>query len=300
LTKSSRLGKYARGALSTNEPNALALSGVNFAYGRTSIFEDLTWQVPSGRFVGLIGPNGAGKTTLLHLAAGLLKPSSGSVSLFGRPIERYRRRDVGRSLAVVAQKTSAPSFAFRVRSVIEMGRYPHKGRFQPLSKEDEEVVAKCMEIVDISFVADVPITELSGGELQRVWLARALAQTPRILLLDEATANLDIRHMVDFYRTVRALNKEVGLTVVAVMHDLTLAGAVCPYLVLLSEGKLIAEGQASEVLTAERLSRLFAAPVAVDRDPVLGTPVVRPEHGETTPVAGELLRFMARGEDSRL
>lgn len=281
--------------MSPDEPTAVALSEVSFSYGRTPIFEDLTWRVPSGRFVGLIGPNGAGKTTLLHLAAGLLRPSSGRVSLLGRPIEQHRRREVGRSLALVAQKTSAPSFAFRVRSVVEMGRYPHKGRFQPLSDEDEEVVSRCMELVEIVSVADAPITELSGGELQRVWLARALAQTPRVLFLDEATANLDIRHMVDFYRTVRALNREVGLTVVAVMHDLNLAAAVCPYLALLSEGRLVAEGPAPEVLTAERLSGIFAAPLAVESDPVLGTPVVRPDYGEAAPVASELIRLMARG-----
>ncbi len=265
---------------------------VSFAYGRSTLFEGLSWRVPKGRFVGLLGPNGAGKTTLLHLAAGLLKPGAGKVSLLGRPIDNYRRRDVGRALAVVAQKATVPPFAFRVRSVVEMGRYPHKGRFQPLSVEDDKVVARCMELVDITSVAEVPITELSGGELQRVWLARALAQSPRVLLLDEATANLDIRHMVEFYRTIRALNQEAGLTVLAVMHDLTLAGAVCPYLALMSAGRLVAEGPASEVMTAERLSDIFAAPVAVDADPALGTPVVRPQHRDPAPVAEELLRAM--------
>lgn len=280
------------------EPDAIGFEEVSFAYGRTSIFEKLTWRVPTGRFVGLIGPNGAGKTTLLNLAAGLLKPTAGAISLFGSSIGQYQRREVGRSLAMVAQKAAAPSFAFRVRSVVEMGRYPHKGRFQPLSGEDEEVIARCMELVDISSVADVPITELSGGELQRVWLARALAQTPRILLLDEATANLDIRHIVEFYRTIRALNREVGLTVIAVMHDLTLAGAVCPYLALISEGRLVAEGLAEDVLTSERLSRLFGAPVAVDHDPDLETPVVRPEHGAPGPIAAELIRAMGRGKSA--
>lgn len=277
-----------------DEPDAVAFEDVSFAYGRRPLFERLSWRVPEGRFVGLLGPNGSGKSTLLNLAAGLLKPASGRVSFFGRPIDELRRRDVGRSLAVVAQKAAAPSFAFRVRSVVEMGRYPHKGRFQPLTSEDEGIVSRCLELVELSSVAEASITELSGGELQRVWLARALAQAPRVLLLDEATANLDIRHMVEFYRTVRALNREVGLTVIAVMHDLTLAGAVCPDLALLSQGRLIAEGRASEVLTADRLSRLFGAPVAVDTDPLLEAPMVRPEHAAPGPIAEELLRAMRR------
>ena len=283
----------------SSETDAVAFDEVTFSYRRTPLFENLTWRVPEGRFIGLLGPNGSGKTTLLHLAAGLLKPQAGGVSLFGKPIEQYRRRDMGRSAALVAQEAIRPPFAFRVRSVVEMGRYPYQGRFQPISAEDEQLVERCLELVDISSVADVPITELSGGERQRVWLARALAQTPRVLLLDEATANLDVRHMVEFYRTVRTLSDEAGLTVVAVIHDLTLAGAVCPYLALLESGRIVAEGTASEVLTAEQLSRLYATPVAVDQDPVLGTPVVRPKYGDPKPIAAELLRAIGREESTQ-
>lgn len=282
----------------SGEPGCMVLDEVTFSYGRAALFEKLTWQVPAGRFMGLLGPNGSGKTTLLHLAAGLLKPISGTVSLFGRPIDQYARRDVGRLVAMVSQETAPPAFAFRARSVVEMGRYPHKGRFQPLSEGDEKIVERCIELVDLAPLADVPITELSGGERQRVLLARALAQTPRVLLLDEATANLDVRHTVQFYKTVRALNKEVGLTVIAVMHDLTLAGAVCPYLALLSSGEVIAEGRASEVLTADRLSGLFQVPVAVDSDPNLVTPIVRLAHGEPSPIAPEILSLM--GFEKRL
>jgi len=274
--------------------SALALRGVTFRYGEAPVVDDLDWSVAPGEFVGLLGPNGAGKTTALHLLAGLLEPERGHTELLGRPLADYPRSDRARLLGVVSQDAPAP-FAFPVASVVEMGRYPYTGRFRTPDAHDDAIVREAMALVDVTYLEAKPLTALSGGERQRVLLARALAQCPRVLLLDEPVANLDVRHAVDFFRVVRSLAREAGVTVVTVLHDLSFAAAVCERVTLMSCGAVVADGTPEAVLTAERLSDVYGPDVRVTALPDDGLFVHAPP-GDGAPLPETLGRAIARTE----
>jgi iron complex transport system ATP-binding protein len=244
----------------------LRLKDVWFSWKDHSIIKGINLSVRRGEFLGIIGPNGAGKTTLLRLIAGLIKPSQGSIHLDGRPLGRMTRREVAREIAMVPQKP-ATEFAFSVQDVVNMGRYPHRGRFEMQSKQDLAIVQDAMRLTETSQLADRPITEISGGEQQRVILARALAQDPKILLLDEPTSNLDPLYQLQVLKVVRG-RVEKGIAVVSPMHDLELASRFCDRLILLKGGTILAEGSPEQVLVPEHLRTGFRvkAKVFPDRD----------------------------------
>ncbi len=254
----------------TRSTFAVRLREVSFGYRPGDpVFAELNWQLATGDFVGLIGPNGAGKTTLLHLIAGLMAPQAGSVSLFDTPLDEWASRARARHVALVSQEGQVP-FDFAVREVVAMGRFPYHRRFSPLSEAEHELVERCLEALGLDELAEVPVSRLSGGERQRVAIARALAQTPRLLLLDEALNHLDVRHLAQTVRLVRELHATCGVTVLAVMHDLTLAAAACPTLALLDAGRVLAEGAPAEVLEPSRLSNVYGLPVRVHEIPQEG------------------------------
>jgi iron complex transport system ATP-binding protein len=234
------------------------------------LLENVSTAFYPGEVVGLIGPNGAGKSTLLRLLGGLWRASSGSVEMNGRPLGSYSARDLARLIAHVPQST-ALDFAFTVREVVLMGRTPHLGRFQLEGIEDRLVAEEAMRAMVVQALADRFINTLSGGERQRVFVARALAQQPHVLLLDEPTANLDVRFQLDLLEKVSDLAHEKSLTVLAAIHDLDLAAHFCDRLVLLHQGRVLADGQPDMVLTADYLAEAFGVAARPFRDPFTDT-----------------------------
>jgi iron complex transport system ATP-binding protein len=227
-------------------------------------------EVRAGEWVGLIGPNGAGKTTLLHVLAGLLPRRevavTGLVTVAGVDPLRASRRVMARRVAVVPQRPVVPP-GFTVRQYVLLGRHPHVGPWTGESRRDVAAVADALERLDLAAFARRPATDLSGGELQRVVLARAVVQQPAVLLLDEPTSALDIGHQQTVLDLVDRLRHEGSLTVVAAMHDLTLAGQYADRLVLLDAGQVVADGPASHVLTPELLAKVYEARVRLIETP---------------------------------
>jgi iron complex transport system ATP-binding protein len=218
--------------------------------------------VPAGALVGVVGPNGCGKTTLLHLLLGTRRPSAGTAHALGRPAADWRRRDLARRVAVVAQREE-PVFPLRVRDAVRLGRYPHVGPFRPFSTRDEAAVERALARADARHLADRWIQALSGGEWQRVRIARALAQEPDVLVLDEATANLDLRHEMETFELVAGLVREQGLTGVLVSHHVNLVARFVDALAVLDHGRVVATGPPAAVLRREVVERVFAWPVEI-------------------------------------
>ncbi len=223
--------------------------------GGREVLQDVSASFQPGALTGVIGANGAGKTTLLRALAGLAPVKSGRITLEGEPIGAFDRREAARRVGYLAQKQE-PAFPFRVDETVMMGRYPHQGRLSPETEADHAAVAAALRDVDAADLADRAINELSGGELQRVLIARTLAAQTPVLLLDEPFANLDVRHCLDILAILRAQASE-GRTVVASLHDLNLAGRFCDELLLLHQGEILAQGEAGSVLTLRLIERAF-------------------------------------------
>jgi iron complex transport system ATP-binding protein len=250
---------------------------VTFAYGARRVIDGVSLAVPAGEVVGLLGPNGSGKSTLLRLLAGVLKPSSGEVALGGRPVAAWSRRDVARRVAVVPQETVF-AFPFRVLDVVLMGRHPHLAGLRFESARDVALAEEALARTGAADLAERNILEVSAGERQRVVFARALAQEPRVLLLDEAGSFLDVRHQVEMYELVRRLAAS-GVAILAVLHDLNLAAEYCDTIALLKNGRLAAHGPTGEVFTYVNLTRVFETEVYVDQNHLTGSLLVTPLSG---------------------
>jgi iron complex transport system ATP-binding protein len=248
---------------------AIVVDGVSVGLGGTDVLSGIDATVASGSFVGLVGPNGAGKTTLLRTINGSLRPSAGWVFVAGEDVHALPSKAASRLVATVPQETSV-SFEFSVRETVEMGRTPHLSRFDRWSADHAEVVDRAMERTGVAGFADRPITAVSGGERQRVLLARAVAQDTPVLLLDEPTASLDINHQVRTLELVREFVRD-GRTVVAAIHDLNLAAHYCDSLLLLADGGIVASGAPESVLRESALERAFGANAVVTRHPVTGS-----------------------------
>lgn len=239
------------------------------------VVHDVDLAVPDGRITVLIGPNGCGKSTLLAGLARLLTPASGTVTLDDAPIGSRPTREVARIIALLPQHPLAPEGA-TVRDLVGFGRTPHQGLLGQPSREDAAAVEAAMDAAGVTDLAQRPVTELSGGQRQRVWLAMVLAQDSDIVLLDEPTSFLDLGHAVALLDVVRRRNRERGTTVVMVLHDLTLAARYADHLVAMKDGRIVARGVPSEVLTAELAQELYELPCVVVSDPTTGAPVVLP------------------------
>ena len=253
-----------------------------FGYGREPVLRDVSLAVGPGELIGVIGPNGGGKTTLVRLMSGVARPQAGTVSLGGQPLATLRRRAVARRIAVVPQDPHV-DFPFTVLEVVLMGRAPHAaGPFALPDARDVALARAAMHRLDVAGVEHRSLEQLSGGERQRVLLARALVQEPEVLLLDEPTTHLDLRHQVGIYDVVRGLAREHGLAVVSVLHDLNLAALYCDRLVLLAGGRVAREGPPTDVLTVDVLTSAYGTPVFVGRIDATGTPIVVPLPGAHT------------------
>jgi len=251
---------------------ALAVRGLGVRLGGREVLRDVTFDVPAGSWVCAVGPNGAGKTTLLHAAAALVG-FEGAVELWGRPLDAYRRRERARLVALVPQQPVIPP-AMPVERYVLLGRTPHLGALGAETRTDLSVVASVLERLELTWARDRRLDTLSGGELQRVVLARALAQQAPLLLLDEPTTGLDLGHQLRALELVDGLRREQGLTVLSTMHDLTLAGRFADRFALLSSGRLVAEGTRAQVLDAAVIAEHFGAIVRVLGDGDVGWAVV--------------------------
>ncbi len=246
-------------------------------------------MVRPGAFVGIVGPNGSGKSTLLHALSRALRPALGVVLLGGSDLYAdLKARDAALSLAVMPQET-AVSLDFTVREVVRMGRSPHLPRrpFASESAADEQIVTDSLAAVGLTDLADRIVPTLSGGERQRVLLARALAQQPAVLLLDEPTSHLDLRHQSETLALARSLAHNQNKAILAVLHDVNLAAAWCDEIVLVSEGRIAAQGTPSEALTPETLLQVYGLRVRVGPAPGTGRPLIVPLPGPLPPPGPE-------------
>lgn len=242
----------------------LTFDHVTFGYAASQpVVRDVSFALARGEMVGLLGPNGAGKTSLIRLANGVLRPQLGRVLLAERDLAGLGRREIARAMAVVPQDLTMP-FAYSVRQMIEMGRTPHLPPlgWGMLASADRRAVANAIFVTEVGALADRLFNELSGGERQRVLVAMALAQSPQVLLLDEPTAHLDIRHQIEVLELVARLNREAGLTVLASLHDLNLAARYFPRL-LLFQRTIVADGPPSTTLEPDLLEQVYQTPVRV-------------------------------------
>ena len=267
----------------THAAYAYDLRGVHFCYGRPNglpvrwVIRDVTLQVQSGEILGIVGPNGSGKTSLLKLLAKLATPQTGDVTLFGQTLAALSQEKTAQTVAFVPQE-NPQLFPFTVAETVLMGRFPHRQRsrwslgFGWEDQDDCRAAAQAMETMDIAHLASRQVTDLSGGERQRTMIARALAQMPRVLLLDEPTAFLDLQHQLDICSVVRRLRDERGLTVVIVSHDLNLASQYCDRIAMLKDGKLAAMGTPSEVMSVETVREVYGCTVLIDAHPESGLP----------------------------
>jgi iron complex transport system ATP-binding protein len=251
----------------------LELINVSFKYDQTWVLRSITLSVNQGEIIGVIGPNGSGKSTLLRLISGVLEPNEGQIDLMGKNLHKMSRKEIAKMIGVVPQNIQL-SFPFTVREVVVMGRAPHLKWFQRENKTDFETVERALSYANMLDLADRMMDELSGGERQRAFIAKALAQEPKLLLLDEPIAHLDINYQFEILDLVRKLNRERGLTIILVSHDINLASEYCDRLAIFKAGELFAIGSAKEVITEENIMQGYGIPVIVTENPTSGMPMI--------------------------
>lgn len=251
----------------------LSVHGITVAYASYTVLREISFEVKQGDLVVVLGPNGAGKTTLLRTIAKVVEPKIGTVLLDGQDIANMKTKQLMKVLSVVPQSEGSV-FSFTVQDIVAMGRIPHVSPLAPLSQRDWQVVREAMEATDVWELRDRTFVELSGGEQRRVLIAKALAQEPKLLLLDEPTANLDLHYQLEVVELVQRLNREKGITVIAVLHDLNLAAMLGQKFILMHKGQIYAFGEVEEVLTPQNIQQVYGVPVIVTRHPLNGRPIV--------------------------
>ena len=251
----------------------IEMQNVCLGYSRKVVLKGLTFQVRPGEMMGLIGPNGCGKSTVIKALSHIISPYSGKILLDGQDIKKIQRRDLSRLLAVVPQIPLLPS-AFTAFEIVLMGQYPHLGLFQYEGPKELAIAWQAMKKTDTQSLAERRVSELSGGEIQSLLIARALAQETKAILLDEPTANLDIGRQVEILDLLKGLCRDNNLAVLAALHDLNLAIQYCDRLVLINNGQIHVEGTPTEVITAENISTVYGAESCVYEHPFNGLPCV--------------------------
>jgi len=251
------------------ENNVVQTKNLDWAYNGTKVLDDVSITIKPGTFTGILGPNGAGKTTLLKLVLNLLDNEKDSVLITGKDIKTYSRKALAKIEAYVPQSVKI-DFNFTVEQVVLMGRTPFLGRFDRESGEDIEIAEWAMQETGVLKFREKLITHLSGGELQRVVIARALTQEPAILALDEPTSHLDIHHQINILSIIRSLAKRKNLTILAVLHDVNHALEYCDNLFLLDQGKIVNSGSPEKVITPGVMKDVYNLNVEIKKNPFTG------------------------------
>jgi len=251
----------------------LEIRDLTCGYDSKFLLKDINFRIDTGELVGIIGPNGSGKTTFLRAVTGVIKPIEGEVLLEGKNIWQVALKEIAKKIAVVLQ--NPPISHMTVEEFVLLGRIPHYQKFQFLeTKRDLEIAKRSMSLTDILKLKDRFMSEISGGERQLACIARALTQEPKLLLLDEPTAHLDITHQVGILDLIKRLNKEFALTVIMVLHDLNLASEYCQHLVLINEGRIYKIGLPEEVLNYQVIEDVYKTIVVVEKNPISSRPYV--------------------------
>jgi len=249
------------------EKSDLILKNIDFSYNGLSVIQDVSFMVRPAEILGIIGPNGSGKTTLLNIICGLLKPNSGDIFIQDKNIKEIPRKELYQILAIVPQD-SITSFNYTVLDIVLMGRTPYlKGSFWE-REIDYEIAINSIKDIGIYNLKDKYVSQLSGGERQKVTIAQALSQQPKILLLDEPTTHLDINSKLEIMNLITRLNKEQKITVITIFHDINLAASFCPRILILSKGRISAKGNTEDVLTSQNLEDAYNIPVVVKKNPI--------------------------------
>lgn len=240
------------------EEKSLQVSGLSWQPERDGgyILEDIGCTFETGRIYGIIGPNGSGKTSLIRHILRFAEAGTGRITLDGRELKDYRRKELARKIALVPQNTNMDS-AFSAEDIVMMGRVPYQKRFADSSGQDREIVTEAMKVTDCYRFRKKEIAHLSGGEAQRVAAARAIAQDTEWLILDEPTASLDVRHQIELMNALTRMNQEKGKTVIAVLHDINIASTYCDRIIMMKDGKIHSQGKTEEVLIKENLSQVY-------------------------------------------
>lgn len=252
----------------------LLAENVTVQYDHRVISKNLSIEIPEGSFTVIIGPNACGKSTLLRTLSNLLKPTDGQVLLDGKNIHSYKSKEVARKLGLLPQSSTAPE-GITVANLVAHGRYPHQNLIRQWTETDELAVIKAMELTNTLELSNRFVDELSGGQRQRVWVAMVLAQQTPLLLLDEPTTYLDIAHQIELLELFKDLNEQ-GNTLIAVLHDLNQAARYATHLIAMKDGKVMAQGNPSDVVTKELIEEVYGLKCMVIKDPVSHTPLVIP------------------------
>ncbi len=247
--------------------SAVAVKNLSHSFGNQPVLRDLSFRVQQGDVFIIIGPNGSGKTTLIKLIVGVLKIQRGQVDIFQNPLRNYSQKSLARAIAYVPQGLSL-GFPFKVEETVLMGRAPHQNILGLASEDDTDIADQAMKFTEIAHLAHRKMDQLSGGEQQRVFIARALCQEPDIIFLDEPTASLDLAHQVRIMDLMERLKLKKGVTVVMVSHDVNLAGMYADRLLLLNGGKVESIGRPDSVLTYQQLEKTYGCEVLVDQSPL--------------------------------
>ncbi|KPU27081.1 hypothetical protein TR13x_06695 [Caloranaerobacter sp. TR13] len=254
---------------------AIEVESLYFSYGDSLVLRDINFKIEKGEFVSIIGPNGSGKSTLLKNMISIDKPSKGLVRIDGKELRQYKVKELAKKVAIVLQDTNI-AYDFSVFDVVLMGRNPYLGRFQKESYKDFQIVKDSLKLTDTLHLKDKSINQISGGERQRVIIARALAQQPEIILLDEPTSHLDINHQIEILSLLKKLNKEKNMTIVIVIHDINLATRYSNKMILLNKGEILSIGKPKEVITYENIEAAYNLNVVITKDLYTNSPYLMP------------------------
>lgn len=254
---------------------ALKIEDVQFKYGKKEVLKDISFNIKEGEFISIIGPNGSGKSTLLKTLNNIYTPNKGNVYLFGKKIQKIKRRDIAKNISLVPQETYI-NYEFTVEDIVSMGRHPYKRRFEKEDEKDKRIIKEALKMTSTYSLRNSLITEISGGERQRVIIAKALAQDSSIILLDEPTSSLDINHQIEVLEILKDLNKNKNTTVIIVLHDINIAARYSDKIVFLDKGQIISKGTPEEVVTEKNIKKAYDMDIYLEINKHTNSPYLIP------------------------